>query len=78
MRDEKNIQARSDPRSYCEGKEPIKSFELAQRIAQRQRSRHDNAGHVYRCARCQAFHIGELVGGRRRRDELPDDDEVYA
>lgn len=55
----------ADPRAYCDGKESFTTFRVADGIARRRR-RNEHPGQVYRCAKCQAFHIGEQLGKRVR------------
>lgn len=73
--------SRGDVRAYCDGKEMFASFSLAERIAKKQRDRDQGNNHVYRCAKCHGFHIGQLQGWdaaslqryKKRRRELEEE-----
>ncbi len=57
----------------CDGKQRFETWALANEIASRSRRRRESNRHAYRCDHCNGFHIGSIVGKKRRRhdEEMP-------
>ena len=51
----------------CAGKQRFETWALANEIAKRSRRRRVSNRHPYRCCHCNGFHIGSIVGKKKRR-----------
>lgn len=75
MRDEARPGLHADPRAKCDGKERFSSWGMAAAVGKRRRRREKKCC-AYRCTWCGGYHLGDLVGKRRRRHQVPQEIEA--
>lgn len=56
-----------DPRTQCDGKDKLPTFQLAKQIASRMAHRRGHCITPYQCAHCGFYHVGELI--KKRKDK---------